>query len=73
MWPRSEDDDEVVVDRSDRVPAVKDDRYIQCLAANHGRAGREAVETELLTLLAERHGRHECGAKAAKELAKRAG
>jgi membrane associated rhomboid family serine protease len=42
------------------------------LAVHHGRAGREAEETELLTLLAERYGRHEFGAKAAKELAKRA-
>jgi membrane associated rhomboid family serine protease len=41
------------------------------LAVHHGRAGREAEETELLTLLAERYGRHEHGAKAAKELAKR--
>lgn len=41
------------------------------LAVHHGRAGREAEETELLKLLAERHGRHEFGAKAAKELAKR--
>jgi hypothetical protein len=42
------------------------------LAVHHGRAGREAQETELLTLLAERYGRHDYGAKAAKELAKRA-
>jgi membrane associated rhomboid family serine protease len=42
------------------------------LAVHHGRAGREADETELLELLAQRYGRHEHGAKAAKELAKRA-
>lgn len=41
------------------------------LAVFHGRAGRDAEETELLTLLAERYGRHDHGAKAAKELAKR--
>lgn len=42
------------------------------LAVHHGRAGRDAEETELLELLAERYGRHEYGAKAANELAKRA-
>ncbi len=43
------------------------------LAVFHGRAGRDAEEMELLTILAERFGRHEHGAKAAKELAKRRG
>lgn len=41
------------------------------LAVFHGRAGRDAQEIELLEILAQRYGRHEHGAKAAKELAKR--
>ena len=41
------------------------------LAVVHGRAGRDADETELLKLLADRYGRHEHGIKAARELAKR--
>ncbi|MBL9019890.1 MAG: rhomboid family intramembrane serine protease [Myxococcales bacterium] len=41
------------------------------LSELHARLGDEAAELELLKLLAERYGRHEYGAKAARELAKR--
>ncbi len=57
--------------RAEHPGSVQIPKALWRLAVHHGRAGRDAEETELLTLLAERYGRHEHGAKAAKELAKR--